>query len=69
LNQLGHSVLLEIVAFFAILPGERGEFLQRSSQWVADSSPAAQNTDVNEGKVPRARERSPAHAARSRSKK
>ena len=69
LNQLGHSVLLEIVAFFAILPGERGEFLQRSSQWVAESSPSAQSAEVSEGKVLRARERSPAHAARSRPKR
>ena len=69
LNQLGHSVLLEIVAFFAILPGERGEFLRRSAQSVAESLPGAQGTKVSEGRVQQARKRSPAQAALSRSKK
>lgn len=69
LNDLGHSVSLEIVAFFAILPGERGKFLQRSSQWVAESSPCAHGTEVSEGKVPIARELSSTRTRRSRSRK
>ncbi len=35
LNQLAHSVPLEIVAFFAILKGERGDFLQHCYEWIA----------------------------------
>ena len=68
LNQLGHSVALEIVAFFAILPGERGEFLQRSFNWMTESAPSARSTEVGQGKALRPRERPPAHAARRRSK-
>ena len=36
LNKLGHSVQLEIVAFFANQTGERGEFLQRISKWIVE---------------------------------
>ncbi len=42
LNQLGQSVPLEIAAFFAILTGERGEFLQRGFKWIAESSQVTQ---------------------------
>ena len=37
LPKLAPSVRLEIVAFFAILAGDRGEFLRRSFDWMAVS--------------------------------
>jgi LysR family transcriptional regulator, hypochlorite-specific transcription factor HypT len=40
LNQLGHCVRLEIVAFFAILTGKRGDFLQRSFRAMTERSPS-----------------------------
>ena len=55
LKQLGHSVPLEIVAFFAILAGERGEFLQRSSAWIADHASAGPIDKVKQGKATKSR--------------
>ena len=40
LDQLGHTVLLEIVVFFSLLTGERGEFLQRSYRWMTEGEPS-----------------------------
>lgn len=68
LDQLGHSVSLEIVAFFAILTGERGEFLQRSFKWMSESSRPAQSIEINQGKERQPRGRRPAHAGQPRSK-
>ncbi len=68
LNQLGHSVPLEIVAFFAILTGERGEFLQRSFVWMTESSPSAKSTEARRGTTRQPRGHPPAQAARRRAK-
>jgi LysR family transcriptional regulator, hypochlorite-specific transcription factor HypT len=51
LNQLGQSVPLEIAAFFAILTGERGEFLQRGFKWIAESSHGALGAKVKRDKA------------------
>jgi DNA-binding transcriptional LysR family regulator len=50
LKQLGHSVPLEIVAFFAILTGERGAFLQHCFKWITERSQAEISTEVNQAK-------------------
>jgi hypothetical protein len=50
LDQLGHSVHLEIVAFFAILTGERGEFLRRSFKSMTESSSPTKSPEVSPGK-------------------
>ena len=69
LYQLGHSVRLEIVAYFAILTGDRGDFLQRSFHWMAENSPTGKTAEVDQGKPRQPRGGLPAHAARSRAKK
>jgi LysR family transcriptional regulator, hypochlorite-specific transcription factor HypT len=51
LDQLGQSVPLEIAAFFAILTGERGEFLQRGFKWIAESSRGTLSAKVKHKKV------------------
>jgi LysR family transcriptional regulator, hypochlorite-specific transcription factor HypT len=47
LDQLGHSVRLEIVAFFAILAGERGDFLQRSFDALTEISFSRESAGVS----------------------
>jgi LysR family transcriptional regulator, hypochlorite-specific transcription factor HypT len=48
LESLGRSVAMDIVAFFAVRPGEKGELLKRQFQALRDQaeglSPAAENT-------------------------
>jgi LysR family transcriptional regulator, hypochlorite-specific transcription factor HypT len=51
LTQLGQSVPLEIAAFFAILAGERGEFLQRGFKWIAESPHGTLSTKVKHNKA------------------
>jgi LysR family transcriptional regulator, hypochlorite-specific transcription factor HypT len=51
LDQLGQSVPLEIAAFFAILTGERGKFLQRGFKWIAESSHGTLGTKVKRNKA------------------
>jgi LysR family transcriptional regulator, hypochlorite-specific transcription factor HypT len=51
LDRLGQSVPLEIAAFFAILTGERGEFLQRGFKWIAESSNGAVGTKIKRNKA------------------
>ena len=47
LKDLGHSVPLEIVAFFAILTGERGEFLKHSFNRITGRTLSDISTEVN----------------------
>jgi DNA-binding transcriptional LysR family regulator len=47
LKQLGRSVPLEIVAFFAILTGERGEYLNHSFKRITGRSQSKISTKVN----------------------
>jgi LysR family transcriptional regulator, hypochlorite-specific transcription factor HypT len=69
LNQLGHAVPLEIIAFFAILPGERGDFLQRSFKWMTEISPSAGSTEGNLGKAKQPRAQLRVRGTRARLKR
>lgn len=68
LGRLGHSVRMDIVVFFAVLAGDRGENLLRSFELLRGDVTPAPIAAVDQAKTTRPRKPPLAHTARSRAR-
>jgi LysR family transcriptional regulator, hypochlorite-specific transcription factor HypT len=66
LGRLGHSVRMDIVVFFALLPGNRGDNLLRSFEFLRDHSMPLPGASIGRAERPRKRKPSTSRVARSR---
>jgi DNA-binding transcriptional LysR family regulator len=68
LGRLGHSVRMDIVVFFAVLAGDRGESLLRSFELLRGDASPAPGAAVDQAKTARRRKPPQVREARSRAR-